>query len=280
MNRIVFILLAIILIFQSAFVFAQWVKPEHVTFAGVELRAKEIQHAVFAVQTEGDQKNKKKTDDWNPLGSGFFVKRQDGVLLGVTCRHIVLAAAKQKIYVGFDDQKKGYIRLSCAVDYIDPTHDVAILRPQKGEHKELTPITQTFPREKIGNNSDLVLGRGVLIPGYPLGLGIQADQNHPVFRIGIIAQFTGGSSFLVDGVASHGNSGSPVLSLNDPKVVGMITAHKADRISLFDEHRNRVAALPYNAGLAQGVTAEIIGQILDKLNKKTAQPKDVNTIGK
>jgi hypothetical protein len=97
-----------------------------------------------------------------------------------------------------------------------------------------------------------------------------------VLRHGIIAQYTGGASFLSDGVASHGNSGSPVFCLQELKVIGMITAHQADRISLFDEHGNVVAGLPYNAGLAQALSAEIIGKILDDLDKKTktAQPED------
>jgi hypothetical protein len=34
----------------------------------------------------------------------------------------------------------------------------------------------------------------VVISGYPLALGVEDDKNHPVIRLGIIAQFTGKSS--------------------------------------------------------------------------------------
>ena len=253
-----------------------FVKSEHVTFTGIELRAKEIQPGVFAVQVPGNQKNKDKQDDWRALGSGFFVRRSDGVWLGITCRHIVQAAAKMKapIFVGFDDEKKGYIRLPSVVDYVDSKHDIAVLRLQKGSYKQFDPSSKTFPRKWIGTRENLVPGRGVIIPGYPLGLGVGADANHPVIRFGIIAQYTGGETFLIDGVASHGNSGSPVFCLKELKVVGMITAHQADRINLFDEHGKVVAGLPYNAGLAQALSAEVIGGILDDLKNKTAQPED------
>lgn len=249
---------------------AGWTKPEHITFTAVELRAKEIQHAVFAVQIEGDQKNEDPNDDWQPLGTGFFVRRKDNVLLGVTCRHIILATVKmkKKPYIGFDDKKHGYIRLPCDVDYIDQKYDVAILRPLKAQYKDIDPASKTFPRDKIGDNTNLVAGRGVIIPGYPLGLGVTVNHNYPVFRLGIIAQYAGGDSFLIDGVASHGNSGSPIFCLKETKIVGMIGAHKVDRINLFDENGQIVAALPYNAGLAQGISAEVIGKILDELDKK------------
>jgi len=254
---------------------AQWVKPEHITFSALELRAKEIRHSVFAVQVEGNQKNEEKRDDWLELGTGFFVKRKDNVFLGVTCRHIVLMTRKMKkeIYVGFDDKNHGYIRLRCAVDYVEQKYDVAILRPKKGGYKNVDPASLAFSREQIGSNEDLVPGRGVLIPGYPLGLGVSIDENYPVFRFGIIAQYSGANFFLIDGVASHGNSGSPVFCLKELKVVGLIGAHKTDRISLFDENGEKVAALPYNAGLAQAIAPEVIGNILDMMNKNV-QPND------
>lgn len=178
---------------------------------------------------------------------------------------------KKQIYVGLDDKKKGYIRLPCVVDHVDKKYDVAILRLQKGQHQDLDPASMTFARDMIGDSTNLATGRGVIIPGYPLGLGVTIDQNHPVFRFGIIAQYTGGDSFLIDGIASHGNSGSPIFSLKDLKVVGMIGAYKTDRINLYDQNGHLVAALPYNAGLAQGITAAVIGKILEEMDKKVQQ---------
>jgi hypothetical protein len=111
-----------------------------------------------------------------------------------------------------------------------------------------------------------VEGRGVLIPGYPLALGIEDDQNHPVVRFGIVAQFTGKDHFLLDGVASHGNSGSPVFALKykENRLVGMITSYVSDTINLFDENRQLSAKLPYNSGLARGVTSKMILEAIQK----------------
>jgi len=257
---------------------AQIVPPEHVTFAGMELRAKETRNVVFAVQTVGNQENDNKNDDWQPLGSGFFVAGKDNMLLGVTCYHIVKNAAEMKkpIFLGCEDKKEGYIRLPCMVEYIDPTNDIAVLRPHRGQHKVDDPSSVKFSKDMIGTNKDLVVGRGIIIPGYPLGLGVTADKNYPVMRFGIIAQYAEGDSFLIDGVASHGNSGSPVCTLLELKVVGMVTSHQADRITLFDENGQKVASLPYNAGLAQAVSADVIKRTLDAVEKKGTQPANTS----
>ena len=251
----------------------QWVKTEHVTFAGVEAFSKVLQNSVFAVQVEGNQKNEDKNDDWIVLGTGFFVRREDNVLLGVTCRHIVLKAKKEKkdIFIGFEHKKYGYIRLKCIVDFIDPEYDVAILRPQKGRYHDIDNIgieSQAVDRELFGDKTHLVAGRGVLIPGYPLGLGVAYDKNHPVFRIGIIAQFTGGHSFLIDGNVSHGNSGSPVFCLQTRRIVGVISSYKPDYIPLFNENGYPAVKLPYNSGLARAISIDIIGEILEKADKE------------
>ena len=118
----------------------------------------------------------------------------------------------------------------------------------------------SFSKELFDDGSSLIEGRGVLIPGYPLALGIENDENHPVIRFGIVAQFTGKDYFLLDGVASHGNSGSPVFSLkqDDNKLIGMVTSFQNERINLFDDNQQLSASLPYNSGLARCVTMKAI----------------------
>ena len=112
-------------------------------------------------------------------------------------------------------------------------------------------------------------GRGVIIAGFPLGLGVETDKKYPVIRRGIVAQYTGQETFLIDGVADHGNSGSPVVAvkLDQNQLLGMVTSYQNDRIELFDEKHKVVAILPYNSGLAQAVTADEIRKCIEKASK-------------
>jgi hypothetical protein len=89
----------------------------------------------------------------------------------------------------------------------------------------------------------------------------------------MIAQNTGKSMFLIDGGASHGNSGSPVLTLgyNDGRLAGMITSVITDRITLFDEKGELTADFPYNAGLARAVRASLILDAIRQARKKLSE---------
>jgi Trypsin-like peptidase domain len=237
-------------------------KADAVPFIGIEEASKELKKAVVAVQVLGNNEKQRES-----LGTGFLVKGDRDVILVVTCKHIVLAAEKDNkpIFVGLDTEK-GYQRFPSHVAYIDPVQDIAILAPQKNTKEDVKLQLLTFDKETFDDGSSLIEGRGVIVPGYPLALGIEDDQNHPVIRHGIIAQFTGKDYFLLDGIVSHGNSGSPVFSIkyNTNKLIGMVTSFQNDSISLYDEHGEVVALLPYNSGLARGVT---MGAILSALKK-------------
>jgi hypothetical protein len=247
-----------LIIFLAAYSTATEIpKPEAVTFLGTERSAAQLKKAVFAVQLEGNTQNKDKNDDWILIGSGFFVKGTNSVVLGVTCKHVVAPAinAKKNIFIGLEAEQ-GYRRAVCKIPYIDPDHDIAILAPQRSTDEDIQFQNLTFPEDIFDDNTSLVEGRGVIIPGYPLGLGVEEDANYPVIRIGIIAQYTGKKHFLIDGIASHGNSGSPVFTqkAKNEKLIGMITSHVADKITLFDENGQLTAQFPYNSGLARAIT--------------------------
>ena len=241
--------------------------PEAVTSLGAEQAASQLKKAVFAVQIEGNMQDQDKGNDWIPIGSGFFVVGTNAVVLGVTCNHVVakpLAAGKQ-IFVGLETEKE-YRRSMCKVAYQDAANDIAILVPQRRTVEGLQVQNIALPDSVFDDDSSLVEGRGGIIPVYPLALGIEDDRNNPVVRLGIVAQFTGKNYFLIDGVASHRNSGSPVFALNykNNKLVGMITSHVTDRISLLDENAQLAAQLPYNSGLARAVTMKVIGAAIQK----------------
>jgi len=123
-----------------------------------------------------------------------------------------------------------------------------------------------FDKELYDDGSSLVEGRSVLIPGYPLALGIENDENHPVIRFGFVAQYTGKAFFLLDGIASHGNSGSPVFSLKqgNNKLIGMVTSFQNEKINLYDDNQQLTASLPYNSGLARCVTMSAIKEAIKK----------------
>jgi S1-C subfamily serine protease len=231
-----------------------------VPFLGIEEASKQLKKAVCAVQLLGEPtKDGKKT--WVPVGSGFLVGGEGKALLAVTCKHVILPAMSQKkpLFIGIETDQ-GYHRAPCDVVYIDPSLDIAVLLPKREEQDNRKLQSLSFAKEVFDDGSSLVEGRGVLIPGYPLALGIENDENHPVIRFGIVAQFTGKDYFLLDGVASHGNSGSPVFSLkqDDNKLIGMVTSFQNERINLFDDNHQLSASLPYNSGLARCVTMKAI----------------------
>jgi hypothetical protein len=238
-----------------------------VPFLGIEGASEAFKKAVCAVQVLHvhvkkltNEKTEEKTE-WLPLGTGFLVKGEPNIVLAITCKHIVQFASKlqKTIYIGLDTEK-GYIRFPCNVKYEDPVQDIAILAPQVDQKEDFRFRSLYIDKELFDDDSSLVEGRSVIIPGYPLGLGIEDEQNHPVIRFGIVAQFTGKDYFLLDGIASHGNSGSPVFSLkaNKNKLIGMVIFYQSDTINLFDEKSELKASLPYNAGLTRCITMKTI----------------------
>lgn len=246
-------------------------KPEAITFFGTEESAAQLKKAVFAVQLQGNIENKDRNDDWIIIGSGFFINGEDSKILGITCKHVVANALAEKkdIFIGLETDD-GYIRARCKIPFIDPDNDIAILAPQQDVDKKVQFKNKVFPENLFDDTSSLVEGRGVIIPGYPLALGVEGDSNHPVIRIGIIAQYTGKTYFLIDGIASHGNSGSPVFTqkAKNEKLVGMVTSYVNDRISLYDENGILAAQLPYNSGLAKAITVSVIKQAVAKASGK------------
>ncbi len=86
-------------------------------------------------------------------------------------------------------------------------------------------------------------GDGVYILGFPVGWEPSDRRHYPVVRFGVVAQIQGlydgsHSTFLVDGSAFGGNSGSPVLTkfevagirglpvVDSTNLIGMVSAYK------------------------------------------------------
>jgi hypothetical protein len=248
------------------------VNADATPFLGAERVSSNLVRSVFVVQVPGDGSN-----DWQTLGSGFFVSGTQTTrtaVIGVTCHHVVETAAKlnKPLYAGINTET-GFHRSRCRLLYVDQANDIAVLNPVHGAGENNEVENLPIPLEIFDDGSSLVEGKGVLIAGYPLALGTEEDRNHPIIRFGMIAQNAGSSVFLIDGTASHGNSGSPVvtLSFNDDRLAGMITSVVTDRITLFDEKGVLTADFPYNAGLARAVRASVILDAVKKAEKKLSE---------
>jgi hypothetical protein len=246
--------------------------PDAMMFVGAERAAFNLIRSVFVVQVSGSGSN-----DWQTLGSGFFVsgiQTTRTAVIGVTCQHVVDTAIRldKALYVGINTET-GFHRSQCRVLYVDPANDIAVLLPIRpaGESGEIENLP--IPLAIFDDGSALVEGKGVLIAGYPLALGTEDDRNHPIVRFGMIAQNAGKSVFLIDGTASHGNSGSPVVTLGADydRLAGMITSVVTDRIKLFDENGVLTGDFPYNAGLARAVRASLILDAVKKAENKLSK---------
>lgn len=243
-----------------------WTFPDDFSFVGLEKMAKDIKKSVFSVQTEGNLQNEKEEDDYISLGTGFLLLKNN-IVIGVTCDHVIRPAITKKkpILIGLDTGK-GFQRFTCKIAFDDENQDLAILIPQKPSPLAEVELKNLVLNDKyLAKEEEIIEGRGIIIPGYPLGLGLEHDENHPIIKFGIVAQYAGGDHFLVDGVANPGNSGSPVFDLRVAKFIGIVQSYKADFIQLFDQRGQLSASLPYNSGLSSALSASVISKALEKL---------------
>ncbi len=240
--------------------------PDDITFFGLQKISENVKNTVFSVQYKNVVDNEIK---YVQVGSGFLVLVNDNILVGISCEHVVnpLIKNKKPIYMGLDTEI-GYKRYESVVGYADTEYDIAILIPIRTAPVPNTVKNAAFGKEFIGRNLNIKEGNGVVIIGYPLGLGVEYNENHPIIRFGIVAQYSGRSHFLIDAIANPGYSGAPVFDLKENKVIGMIQAHKKDYIDLFDKEQIHAARIPYNSGLSIAVSSEIIASIIEKHVKK------------
>jgi S1-C subfamily serine protease len=188
------------------------------------------------------------------IGSSFIVKKKLEYY-AVTNYHVVRGKEKGfSILIGFNaSMKKQYYRVKQT--YLDTINDIAVLKMGEPVSFINTKIDTTLTEPAwIGismfeSSVNIKEGTGVIIIGYPLSLGAKYTGNRPVSRIGIIAQELNSetNTFLLDGMANQGNSGSPVFNEQNLKLIGMVTATQQDRINLYDNNEVVRASLPYNS---------------------------------
>jgi hypothetical protein len=264
-----FCLLALLAVISRPVVRGQIVDPQYVTFIGAESAAAQLKWNVCAILLATMKANRAGMNDWEQVGSGFFINqfigtpeslKQGSRPLAITCNHVAASGRKKgkDVFVGIETTR-GFDVAFGTLLYADTTNDIAVLDMKVGPGitniNNVTAWTNTF-----GDESKIVEGRGVLLVGYPLGAGIENGTNRPIVRFGMVAQKTPGSKFLIDAMASHENSGSPVYALtpNGPYLLGMALGFRGETINLFDETGRLAASLPYNSGLAEVVKTSYI----------------------
>ena len=134
-----------------------------------------------------------------------------------------------------------------------------------GTLDELLGSQRVMGLSTFAADSEITEGTGALMIGFPLGLGNEVDENHPVSRLGIVAQGVYDQPrFFVDADASRGNSGSPIFLCSTGKFAGIVYAQAADTISIIDDSKQKVARMPYGASLAACIPASAIRAFLEQ----------------
>lgn len=244
-----------------------WNIPEDITFIGLEKIAGEVKKAVFSIQVTDS------AGAFIPIGTGFLLKKGN-LVIGITCAHVVtpFLDKEKDLFVGLNTSK-GFERFRGKVVMTDETNDISILVFEKRTEEQIRIENLVLDSKYLESIPNFSEGRAILIPGYPLGIGARQNENNPVIRFGIVAQCSGKTNFLIDGVANPGNSGSPVFDIKEMKFIGMVTSYETDFINLFNEKKQLIARLPYNSGLSSAVSTTVIVSLLERLEKSPGQHK-------
>jgi S1-C subfamily serine protease len=205
----------------------------------------------------------------NNIGTGFVVLKNvngtnDSGIIVITCFHVINIPTPQnsQLLIALNDGntfKEYDVQLIGA----DQSHDIAILKPipTGSNPKQVSNIPLRL--NEFTPDSLVQEGASIIIPGYPLGLGIEYSKNSPIVKTGFIAQKSNDSIYVADFIANPGNSGSPVYELPSHTFIGMVASYNTDGIHLYNETGALVASLPYNSGLANIISAKCIKNVLN-----------------
>lgn len=221
----------------------------------------------------------------NQLGTGlvtYFTGPKGSTKIGVITNWHVIENI-DSVYVRFntDTTFQDIYAMPIPKILMPSNLDIALLRPDlSGKNMEVWKGTVPLGRDKIGKANSISEGDKLFYIGFPLGLGV-GQKNRPLVRMGYGSQkIEGQTTFLIDGFASHGNSGSPVFSVEDGKLVGVIMAFKADFITAENKSEGLMIRLPYNAGIAVAITSDEILRIVMELFPKLEEMLEGSQEGK
>lgn len=212
-------------------------------------------------------------------GTGFVIdtKKSPGLLV-VTNRHILERETKDKkiitpckILLKVNLSDIDYTFWEASIIGMHDLYDIALLNFEKPANlpKDVTTKSADGKNYYAFQNSAFILedtvladseikeGLEVFYSGYPLSLGTDQIKNYPITRKGIIAQvIPNDETFVIDGFASHGNSGSPIYCLSGGaiKLLGIQFAVYTDK-----EFSDT------NSGLTRAIKASVIKEYLYRL---------------
>ncbi len=193
-------------------------------------------------------------------GTGFLTINDKNEVLVVTNKHVLSRGTL--IYVRVNTREK-------VLDYVadvireSKDYDIALLALEKtSPAQEWVSSDLLIPLDLYAGSKDVVEGREVVYIGYPLGLGAE-EKNYPISRTGLIAQaVTGRKTYLVDGFANHGNSGSPVFSRSEGKLLGIVSSFEPDFIDSYEEGR-MISRVPFNSGISRVISVDAIRDLVE-----------------
>lgn len=236
------------------------------------------------------------------IGTGFIV-RSDGVIF--TNQHVINAIGRLPKLKGanewpivilyFAETEKGMIKMTFEVarigtlgrerpaegnPYGPDIPDIGIIQVKM---KELPPL-------KIAKNVDLEEGEDVLLAGYPLGTDTLTapgwlHQLGPTLQKGIIGAILPfpceqPHALLIDMVAQHGSSGSPLVNPKNGEVIGILYGG-FEKTSISYAISANVVSVVYNL-IGEPIkpeeldTFDTIESMLVKKELKYTLPKDPN----
>jgi serine protease Do len=195
----------------------------------------------------------------NPIGTGFFVGRGN---LIATAAHVYLDGSKTVV-----DGQGGMLflkkKLRTGAAFLVPfelvkadyQHDLAVLRFDPEAVKKQIPGFEIKTLELDDNKPSV--GDGVVFVGYFGG------DEFPLLSRTVVAGFTTAplgapplpEQVVLDLPANPGQSGSPVLSLESGRVIGILASFVP--VTLFP------GSLPIHSGLSRSVEAEHLKRLIE-----------------
>jgi Trypsin-like peptidase domain len=216
--------------------------------------------------------------DWKtetPVMTGTLICKRlsDDVILPLilTNKHVgqLVVDGQIKILIEVSGVKKV---ITASYELSHNIHDLALFSIPYEEIGSLHVWENTFGKHSWISTDDFKFSKDIeeglycVYLGYPLGKGVETNKYKPLIRRGMVSYVNeNGQLLLIDGSASHGNSGSPVFSQEDGKFIGIIFGFFNDHISLFDDNKICVATIPENSGIAIACTADTIIAGIDKI---------------
>ncbi len=189
------------------------------------------------------------TSQGEALGSGFVYDAQGHI---VTNDHVVQGAQNNKVEVDFNSGFKTY----GTVIGTDPDSDLAIIKVD-APASELHPLT-------IGDSNAIKVGQTMVAIGNPFGesgtmtVGIVSGLTRTVQSLHAVTgtngqqTFPAGDFIQTDAAINAGNSGGPLLDLND-EVVGIV---ESDATNSFTPSGG-----PVSSGVGFAVSSDILKRV-------------------